>query len=89
MARSNADPAYARNGIRLELPVLEALHPGAERRIADLAERLSKVQDTRQELAELALQHLQRPDGLDRRGLGRLAAPAGDNCWPFGWSSKG
>ena len=71
---SNADPAYARNRVRLELlPVLEALHPGAERRMADLAERLSQVQDTRQELAELALQHLQRPDGLDRRGLGRLS----------------
>ena len=66
-------PAYARNRIRLELlPVLETLHPGAERRMADLAERLSQVQDTRQELSELALQHLQ-PDGLNRRGLGRLS----------------
>ena len=74
---SNADPTYARNRIRLELlPVLEALHPGAERRMADLAERLSQVQDSRQELAELALQQLQQHDGLDRRGLGRLSGPS-------------
>ena len=74
---SNADPTYARNRIRLELlPVLEALHPGAERRMADLAERLSQVQDSRQELAELALQQLLQHDGLDRRGLGRLSGPS-------------
>ena len=44
--------------------------------MADLAVRLSQVQDSRQELAELALQQLQQHDGLDRRGLGRLSGPS-------------
>ena len=96
---SNADPAYARNRVRLELlPVLEALHPGAERRMADLAERLSQVQDTRQELAELALQHLavrhrrprvHLPDPLEplHRLLGDGGGEAGDRAGERGGRS--
>ncbi len=87
---SNDDPAYARNRIRLELlPVLDALHPGAERRMADLAERLSQVQDTRQELSELALQHLRQNDGLDRRGLGRLSGSSRRQLLAFWLEQQG
>jgi len=80
---SNQDPAYARNRIRQEvMPVLEALHPGCERRLAELAKRVSQVRDTQGTLAEMALQSLQIPGeghdsnpampALDRRRLGCL-----------------
>ena len=70
---SNQSLAFARNRIRAEvMPVLEQLHPGSSRRIADLAERVSQVQDSQQELSRLALEALTIPTGLDRRRIGRL-----------------
>lgn len=70
---SNQSLAFARNRIRAEvMPVLEQLHPGSSRRIADLAERVSQVQDSQQELSRLALEALATPTGLDRRRIGRL-----------------
>jgi tRNA(Ile)-lysidine synthase len=70
---SNQSLAFARNRIRAEvMPVLEQLHPGSSRRIADLAERVSQVQDSQQELSRLALEALTTPTGLDRRRIGRL-----------------
>ncbi|MEB3331616.1 MAG: tRNA lysidine(34) synthetase TilS [Synechococcaceae cyanobacterium] len=80
---SNADPRFSRNRIRREvMPVLQALHPGAERRISALAERLAAEEQGQSELLELALLPLRRPapnrsaapagGGLDRRGLLRL-----------------
>ena len=72
---SNENPIYARNRIRLAvLPVLEELHPGSTHRIAALAERVSQVRDTQQQLASIALETLRFGDGLDRRALGRLPA---------------
>ena len=79
---SNADPAYGRNRIRHEvLPVLEALHPGAGRRLCDLSERLAEEDDAIAELTELALLQIKTTDdacttarvGLQRRALMALA----------------
>jgi tRNA(Ile)-lysidine synthase len=70
---SNESPAFARNRIRAEvLPVLEQLHPGSSQRMAELAERTSQLQDTQQELSQLALEPLRTSTGLDRRRLGAL-----------------
>jgi tRNA(Ile)-lysidine synthase len=70
---SNVSPAFARNRIRAEvLPVLEQLHPGSSQRVADLAERMSHLRDTQQELSRLALEPLRTSTGLDRRRLGAL-----------------
>jgi tRNA(Ile)-lysidine synthase len=56
---SNSDPRFSRNRVRQEvMPVLEALHPGASRRLAATAERLEEESDTEVELIELALQGL-------------------------------
>ena len=72
---SNQSPEFARNRIRQEvLPVLEALHPGSTQRMSDLAERVSQVRDSQTELSRMALELLQTPAGLDRRGLGALSS---------------
>lgn len=72
---SNDSPVYSRNRIRAEvLPVLEALHPGAERRIAALSERLGEEEQALAELTELALQALHCGTGLARRALMGLTA---------------
>jgi tRNA(Ile)-lysidine synthase len=74
---SNAEGRFARNRIRAEvLPVLEALHPGAARRIAAQAERLEQESDARGELLGLALENLTTAggQGLARQRLGQLAA---------------
>ncbi|WP_226422828.1 MULTISPECIES: tRNA lysidine(34) synthetase TilS [unclassified Synechococcus] len=70
---SNQSADFARNRIRQEvLPVLEELHPGCSLRMSDLAERVSQVRDSQTELSRMALELLQTPAGLDRRGLGAL-----------------
>jgi tRNA(Ile)-lysidine synthase len=76
---SNAQPVHGRNRIRLEvLPVLEALHPGASRRLSAWSERLEAEADAIAELAQLALRTLVHPDpppggSLDRAALLALA----------------
>ncbi|MDO6351183.1 tRNA lysidine(34) synthetase TilS [Synechococcus sp. YX-04-1] len=71
---SNQSPEFARNRIRQEiLPVLEELHPGSTQRMSELAERVSHVRDSQTELSQMALEVLQTPTGLDRRGLGALS----------------
>lgn len=53
---SNADPRFSRNRVRSAvLPVLEALHPGASRRLAATAERLEAEHHAEAELLALAL----------------------------------
>jgi len=72
---SNQSPDFARNRIRQDvLPVLEELHPGCTQRMSDLAERVSHVRDSQTELSRMALEVLQTPTGLDRRGLGALSS---------------
>ena len=72
---SNDSPAYSRNRIRTEvMPVLEALYPGAERRICALSERLGEEEQAITELTELGLQSLRCGDDLGRRALMALAA---------------
>jgi len=62
---SNHSPRFSRNRIRQEVvPVLEQLHPGAERRISALAERLAGEERARAELLDLAL----RPLAADPHG---------------------
>ena len=75
---SNQDRSFGRNRIRAEvLPVLEELHPGAQRRISLQAERLAQENEQHQQLVALALGALDRQGlagpGLDRRQLGQLA----------------
>nr|WP_255613657.1 tRNA lysidine(34) synthetase TilS [Synechococcus sp. MU1617] len=71
---SNQSPDFARNRIRQEvLPVMEELHPGSTQRMSELAERVSHVRDSQTELSQMALEVLQTPDGLNRRGLGALS----------------
>jgi tRNA(Ile)-lysidine synthase len=71
---SNQSPDFARNRIRQEvLPVMEELHPGSTQRMSELAERVSQVRDSQTELSQMALEVLQTPDGLNRRGLGALS----------------
>jgi len=77
---SNADGTFSRNRLRLEVgPVLNALHPGADRRIARAAEQLAEAEAASGELLQLALEPLLRPapdgaagPGLDRRRLAAL-----------------
>ena len=72
---SNQSASFARNRIRHEvLPVLEALHPGCSRRMAEQAERLSQLQDTQTELSALVLEQLQNGDGLNRSQIGTLSS---------------
>jgi tRNA(Ile)-lysidine synthase len=69
---SNRDLGFSRNRVRWEvIPVLEALHPGAARRLAATAERLAVEQAAEPELLDLALLALGEPDGpgLRRRAL--------------------
>jgi tRNA(Ile)-lysidine synthase len=85
---SNEDRRYGRNRLRAEvLPVLEALYPGAQRRMSLQAERLAQEDEQQQQLLALALGALalgaldlgvsdQRgavAAALDRRRLGLLA----------------
>lgn len=75
---SNNSMAHARNRIRHQvLPVLEALHPGAARRLAALSERLEEEGKPLQELLPLALATLTTAGsdgtGLDRRKLVALS----------------
>ena len=73
---SNADQSLERNRIRHQvMPVLNELHPGCERRIAGLSERLSHVRDTQTGLCELAMQSLRHGAGLDRQTIRRLDDP--------------
>ncbi|MCP9834397.1 tRNA lysidine(34) synthetase TilS [Cyanobium sp. Aljojuca 7A6] len=76
---SNADLRIARNRLRAEvMPVLEALHPGASRRISAQAERLEQQFEAETELLELALGALEAEGTPGRLQRGRLLnlAPA-------------
>jgi tRNA(Ile)-lysidine synthase len=69
---SNADRAFSRNRLRLEvMPVLQALYPGAERRLARLAAQLEEAERASQELLALALDQLETsaPPGSPGAGL--------------------
>ncbi len=76
---SNDDRRHARNRLRADvMPVLEALHPGASRRISAQAERLEQQLDAETELLDLVLETLDAGGdtgqaGLQRRQLCRLA----------------
>jgi tRNA(Ile)-lysidine synthase len=75
---TNQERRFGRNRLRAEvIPVLEALHPGAVRRISALAGRLEEELDGQDELVALALRALIPSPAdttrvLGREGLGRL-----------------
>ncbi|MGC6482899.1 MAG: tRNA lysidine(34) synthetase TilS [Synechococcus sp.] len=70
---SNANLRFSRNRIRQQvLPVLNELHPGCEKRIAALSERLSQVQDSQQILLTLSLEALSHDHGLHRQRFAAL-----------------
>ncbi|MEB3185705.1 MAG: ATP-binding protein, partial [Cyanobacteriota bacterium] len=78
---SNADPRFSRNRMRHEvLPVLEALHPGASRRLAATAERLAAELKTEQELLALALTALMPPAATPALTPPVRAAPSPARC---------
>lgn len=75
---SNEDRRLKRNRLRAEvLPVLEACHPGACRRISQQAERLAEELAADSELIQLAVTGLERRQGpavtLDRPALAQLS----------------
>jgi tRNA(Ile)-lysidine synthase len=75
---TNQESRFGRNRLRAEvMPVLEALHPGAVRRIGALAGRLEEELNGQDQLVALALRALIPAPGdttrvLEREGLGRL-----------------
>ena len=74
---SNDNPRFSRNRIRAEvMPVLEALHPGASRRLAGLSSRLADEQDSQEQLEQLALQSLLSHPNDPGAALGRRALMA-------------
>ncbi|WP_353617713.1 tRNA lysidine(34) synthetase TilS [Synechococcus sp. CCAP 1479/9] len=74
---SNADLRFARNRLRADvMPVLEALHPGASRRISAQAERLEAQFEAETELLDLALTGLQQGEDTARLPRQRLASLA-------------
>lgn len=74
---SNADLRFARNRLRADvMPVLEALHPGAGRRISAQAERLEAQFAAETELLDLALAGLQQGEDTARLPRRRLASLA-------------
>ena len=80
---SNDDRRYGRNRLRAEvLPVLEALYPGAQRRMSLQAERLAQEDDQHQQLVALAIKALAIGaldlGVLDRRASDRGALDTGD-----------
>ncbi|MAS28770.1 MAG: tRNA lysidine(34) synthetase TilS [Synechococcus sp. NAT40] len=71
---SNNDLRFGRNRIRQEvLPVLNAMHPGCEQRMAHLSERLSQLEDSQSALLQLSLRTLEQGPGLNRRHVAALA----------------
>ncbi len=73
---SNADGRFSRNRLRLEVgPALDALHPGADRRIARVAEQLAQAEDAAAELLQLALQPLLTPAAAGATGMALLRRP--------------
>ena len=75
---SNSDSRFARNRIRQEvLPVLETMYPGCSRRMAELSERVSQVQDTQSALLAMSLEQLKGQNGaLKRPPLQQLPSSA-------------
>ena len=72
---SNQDLHLARNRIRHQvMPVLDELHPGSDRRIAELSDRVFYVRETQIQLSQLALEALQHERGLNRKRMRQLEA---------------
>jgi tRNA(Ile)-lysidine synthase len=90
---SNDDRRFSRNRLRAEvMPVLEALHPGASRRLAATAERFAAEEEAGMELLELALGSLtvaeeEEAPGLERRRL-VAQAPANQRRLLHHWLSR-
>jgi tRNA(Ile)-lysidine synthase len=83
---SNSDLRYSRNRLRQAvLPELEALHPGAARRLSATAERLAREHDAQQDWLTIALHWLAADaGGLDRirlAGLQRVNQTAVLELW--------
>ena len=73
----NQSTDFARNRIRQEvMPVLEALYPGCNLRLAAMANRMAQHSDATQELSQLALKGLMDGCTVRRRELGQLSTAA-------------
>lgn len=73
---ANEDRRFSRNRLRLEaLPLLEAIRPGAESRLAGLGQMLEDLEASEAGLEDLALSALDAGSGLDLDRWGRLPSP--------------
>ncbi len=74
---SNSDIKLSRNRVRKEIiPILENLHPGSSIRIANLADKLSSLNDDQNQLTILAIEAIKTPEGINRVKLEKLSIKA-------------
>ena len=90
---SNSDVKLSRNRVRQEIiPVLEDLYSGSTIRIANLADKLSTLNDDYSELTTLAIESMKTIEGIDRAKIETLSIKVrsiifarwiADNSGPF------
>ena len=74
---SNNNKKFSRNRIRKEvLPVLEKLHSGSTIRIAQLAEKLSNLENDQIQLTKLAIESLSQSNKINRVKISNLSLTA-------------
>ncbi len=74
---SNDDIKLSRNRIRKEIiPILEDLHSGSTMRIANLADKISSLNEDNYQITKLAIQAISTVEGIDRKKIEKLSIKA-------------